>query len=232
MAGTQFDHRVYVRKGPSDRGLLHVYLEGDGSPWIGGSRISPDPTAKRAYALELMAKDPSTSAYISRPCYQNLEGRAECSPDLWTHRRYSAEVVDSLEAAIRNLEEAIPSQGTVLIGYSGGGVLAMLLAERLESTRAVITIAANLDVDAWTSLHGYSPLTGSMNPAEREPLRSDIRQLHLAGGLDSRVPPEIVEAAATLQVDPEIRVYESFDHTCCWVDLWPEILDYASVWVD
>ena len=39
----------------------------------------------------------------------------------------------------------------VLIGYSGGGALAMLLAERIR-VRAVITVAANLDISEMDKL--------------------------------------------------------------------------------
>ena len=46
------------------------------------------------------------------------------------------------------------------VGYSGGGVLAVLIAERLDNVAGVITVGANLDTDAWTEHHGYLPLTG------------------------------------------------------------------------
>ena len=38
----------------------------------------------------------------------------------------------------------------------------MLIAERLENVTAVVTIAANLDTDAWTEHHKYLPMSQSL----------------------------------------------------------------------
>jgi dienelactone hydrolase len=224
VEGTEFGHVIYQSADSSTAGPLHIYLEGDGSPWIGETRISSDPTPRRAYALELMALDSRSSAYIGRPCYHGEQKEEPCNPGLWTHQRYSPQVVDSLEATIRSVAAERSDPGLILIGFSGGGVLAMLLADRLQNTRAIVTIASNLDIDAWTELHDYSPLTDSLNPARQPPLPTAIRQFHLAGGRDTRVPPEIIEPAAGLQPDSQYRMYPEFDHTCCWTEIWREIL--------
>ena len=224
VQGTEFGHVIYQSADSSTAGPLHVYLEGDGTPWIGETRISSDPTPRRAYALELMALDSQPSAYIGRPCYHGEQKEEPCKPGLWTHQRYSSQVVDSLEATIRSVATERSDPGLILIGFSGGGVLAMLLADRLQDTRAVVTIASNLDIDAWTELHDYSPLTDSLNPTRQPPLPTAIRQFHLAGGKDTRVPPEIIEPTAGLQPDSQYRMYPDFDHTCCWTEIWPEIL--------
>lgn len=228
VEGPRFEHVVYADISAESVQPLHIYLEGDGRPWIGEHRVALDPTPHRAYALELMALDGYDRIYLSRPCYHELNTSTFCNPLLWTSERYSTEVVDSLEIAIRELVEDQPQRPLTLIGYSGGGVLAMLLAERLEATRAVITIAANLDIDSWTEVHGYSPLTGSINPARQPPLPGRIRQLHLAGAADERVPSAIIEAVATRQRNSEFRVYSGFDHTCCWLDIWSAVLSELS----
>ena len=228
ITGTDFDHVIYESRASNTRGPLHLYLEGDGSPWLDETRVSSDPTPRRAYALELMALDPQKSVYVGRPCYHGEQNADPCSPTLWTHQRYSPQIVDSLEAVIRKVSASTSQRGLVLIGYSGGGVLAMLLAARLEEARAVVTIAANLDVDAWTELHGYSPLTDSSNPARRPPLPAAIRQFHLAGGNDIRVPPPIIESVAEAQPGSEYLLYPQFDHTCCWPEIWPQFLAEIS----
>ena len=228
IEGTEFEHVVYESQESGVEGPLHIYLEGDGSPWIKETRVAADPTPRRAYALELMALDPSASAYIGRPCYHGQEGAQPCDPLLWTHKRYSKPVVDSMESVIRQIAAGKAQQELVLVGYSGGGVLAMLLAERLEATRSVVTIAANLDIDAWTDLHGYSPLADSLNPARRPPLPPFIHQFHLAGGRDERVPAQIIESVADLQPGSELLLYPEFDHTCCWLEIWPEVLDQIA----
>lgn len=224
VEGSGFEHVVYEKPGNNGGSSLHVYLEGDGLPWLSDTRISSDPTPRRAYALELMALDSAPSLYVGRPCYYGTQSSNACSTTLWTDQRYSAAVVESMEAAIRKIAATKPERGLVLIGYSGGGVLAMLLAERLAETEVVVTIAANLDVDAWCELHGFSPLAGSLNPASRGPLPRTIQQIHLAGEKDGQVPPEIVASVVAVQPASEYLLYPGFDHTCCWLEIWPQVL--------
>jgi hypothetical protein len=96
----------------------------------------------------------------------------------------------------------------------------MLLAERFERTRGVITIAGNLDIERWVAWHGYTPLKGSLNPASRPPLGPDIAQLHLAGGVDRNVPAELIRPMVSRQPCSEFVVNKSFDHSCCWQTNW------------
>lgn len=214
VRGERFLHRVEVNDA-ADKRELHVYIEGDGTPWVRRTRIAGDPTPREPLALRLMEQDRAFSAYVGRPCYWGLARSENCEPRLWTSARYSREVVDSMRAVIRGLLDEHGSRQLVLIGHSGGGTLAMLLAPRFEETTAVITIAANLDVDAWTSLHRYLPLHESLNPMELPPLPPRIRQMHLAGGKDDNVPPRLIANAI---------VFPHFDHHCCWVREWPRIL--------
>jgi len=224
VRGTDFHHRVYRKKGKSnDTGPLHVYLEGDGLPWATPFRVAKDPHPRRPLAFELMRRDPAAAVYLGRPCYTRLETSDPCSAKLWTDERYSERVVASLEAALRRAHNPVPP--LVLIGYSGGGVLAMLLAERLETTVAVVTLAANLDVASWADLHGFTPLTGSLDPASRPPLRNSIRQWHLIGGRDTKVPPAITRHVAERQGSAEVVHYPELDHSCCWTDVWIEFLE-------
>jgi len=210
-----FVHHVVVQPA-ANREELHVYIEGDGTPFIRGTQVAGDPTPKKPVALKLMRRDPAFSVYIGRPCYWGLADSKECEPSLWTNRRYSPEVVDSMRAEIRRVLDAHGATRLVLIGHSGGGTLAMLLAPYFEETTAVITVAANLDVDAWADLHGYTRLDGSLNPATQPPLPSHIRQIHLAGGRDRNVPPRLI---------PNAIVYPRFTHTRGWEREWPKILE-------
>lgn len=223
IRGTEFHHRVYRQAGNGgDIEPLHVYLEGDGLPWATPTRVARDPHPRRPLAFELMRRDPATALYLGRPCYARLAAPDPCPASLWTDERYSERIVASLEAALRSLAE--PLRPLVLIGYSGGGVLAMLLAERLETTVTVVTLAANLDVAAWTTHHGFTPLTGSLDPAKRPPLRNSIRQWHLVGDRDINVPPAITRSVAERQENAEVVHYPDLDHACCWTDVWTDFL--------
>ena len=111
----------------------------------------------------------------------------------------------------------------VLFGHSGGGTLATLLATRLPATRALVTIAPNLNVSAWTALHRYTPLNGSLDPAQTREFPQGIFQVHWLGSADKNIPPNLLLA---LELEPDVsegglRVREGFDHTCCWSEIWP-----------
>ena len=226
IAGTDFRHVLYTHLPDSPVDTVHVYLGGDGSPWNGRYRVNTDPTPRNPVALKLMAADPSPSVYLGRPCYHGFAGQPPCTPADWTGARYSEAVVGSLFAALETLIQQYKINNIILIGYSGGGTLAMLLARRLEQTRAVITVAGNLDTDGWTALHGYTPLYLSMNPKTEPALPGGIFQLHLSGELDKVIPPSLTRSAidSSNVRNVKFEIIEGFDHACCWVEHWPEIL--------
>lgn len=232
VEGLDYRHVVFRNAADGGEGILHVYLEGDGVPWLTPYRIAADPTPRDPLALELMALDSAPSLYLGRPCYHGQAEHPPCHPLLWTARRYGPEVVDSMATALRKILGRAHYDGLVLIGYSGGGTLAMLLAERLPETQAVVTIAGNLDPPHWAELHGYSPLPGSLNPVARPPLRSDIAQLHFAGGRDGNVPANLIHFVVSQQHCAKFIIINTFDHICCWRGEWSRILSQWHSVVD
>ncbi len=224
IEGRGYAHAIYARAPAATGESLHVYLEGDGSPWMDETRVAEDPTPSEPVALGLLRADPSPAVLVGRPCYHGLESASRCDPRMWTSARYSEAVVASMAGAVQRVAARYRARRLVLIGYSGGGTLAMLLAERLANVRALITIAGNLDTDAWTQLHGYTSLTASLNPARRAPLPASIAQLHLAGGRDRNVPAALIEPVVRRQARAQLRVYGDADHGCCWTRLWPQVL--------
>lgn len=224
LLGTEFLHVVYLKKAERPASTLHVYLEGDGSPWRRLDEVAPDPTPRRAVMLALMARDPAAAVYLGRPCYFGLARTPPCSPLLWTHERYSERVVQSMAAALSRLVDNPRQEGLVFLGHSGGGTLAMLLAERFEDTRAVVTLGGNLDTDAWTALHGYSPLIGSLNPRFRPALDKRIVQRHYVGSRDTDVPPGLLRRFTATRPEAELVQMSDMEHGCCWEAVWPDIL--------
>jgi dienelactone hydrolase len=112
----------------------------------------------------------------------------------------------------------------VLVGYSGGGAISVLTAPLVPAACGVVTIAADLDIDAWTGWHHYLPLKGSLNPAAQAPLDAHIGQWHLIGDRDSNVPPLLNRRYLERIPVDHLWHYSTFDHTCCWVEQWPAIL--------
>ncbi len=225
VAGAGFTHAVYRAPRIAAGKRLHVYLEGDGTPWIDGRYAAVDPTPRAPVALKLMARDPQAAMLLGRPCYHGHYADAGCGPALWTDARYSETVVASMAAALSVARP--PGARLTLIGHSGGGALAMLLAERVAGVDTVVTLAGNLDVAAWARGHGYAPLSASLDPSARAPLPPHIRQIHFAGERDREVPPQLVGAAARRQPGARFEVRPKLDHACCWLHEWPELL--ASV---
>lgn len=209
---------------------LHVYIEGDGRPWWTRRQVARDPTRGELVALSLMALDSRPSLYLGRPCYFNLDDPA-CAPEWWTQKRYAQEVRQSLSAVIDHYADQFDS--ICVVGFSGGGSLAMLLANYRNDIKCVVTIASNLNTEEWAQHHSYSPLHGSINPATLS-YDNNIRQLHLAGGKDKAVPAQLiakfVDQLKTQQAEGSryqlihYQVYKEFSHRCCWKKIWPEVL--------
>jgi len=210
---------------PDDaRPVLHVYLEGDGLPWMYRVIVTPDPTPRRPLMLGLMSLDEAPAVYIGRPCYNGTSRDAGCDDALWTSARYSDRIVDSMAEAIRALAERHDYPVFRLFGHSGGGTLALLLAARLSGALDVVTIAGNLDTDAWTVHHGYSPLRDSLNPATEPELAARVTQWHLLGGGDRVVPPALVRPYIERAARATGVEFPSFTHGCCWSRVWPGVL--------
>jgi pimeloyl-ACP methyl ester carboxylesterase len=224
LQGTPFVHVAYFRELPPESALW-VFFDGDGRPWIrGGSDRSTDPTPRHPLGLDLAIATPGSVLYVGRPCHFTAREDRACESDQWTTARYGERVVASLSGVVERFAADHGYRRIILVGYSGGGSLAALVAARVPRTIAVITVSANLDIDRWTALHGYSPLTGSLNPANQAPLRSDIRQIHLAGDLDQNVPPTLIQGYVDHLPPGSVWRYSGFDHVCCWVAEWPRIL--------
>lgn len=223
MAG-KFTLIYYDRPGEQEGDSLHVYIGGDGVPWQNKIFVTQDPGPYHPLVLRLMKQDRKPSIYLGRPCYQGQAKHLPCQPAYWTSARYSEDVVRSMSMALNELLKKYHYQKLVLIGYSGGGTLAVLLAPRVPQTQAVVTIAGNLDTNAWTDYHQYSALTESLNPAREAPLSPDIMQVHLQGGKDKNIPAELGTQYLEKQIHARRLHYEHADHSCCWQRYWPDVL--------
>jgi hypothetical protein len=195
---------------------LHVYLDGDGRPWVNGRAPSRDPTPANPLALRLMAADVSDAVYVGRPCYFEMHREPACGPQLWTFARYSEEVISSMVLAVNRLSSAGGHLEVVLIGYSGGGALARLIAPEINNLVGILTVSANLDTEVWSAGHGYLPLVSSMNPADASPLPENILHVAVVGERDRVVPSTVVDAYIAAGHRAEVWRYADADHACCW----------------
>lgn len=176
---------------------LNIYIEGDGLAWLSVSTPSPNPTPVHPVALALAAQDPGCSVvYLGRPGQYDRDGVVE--PRYWLAARFAPEVVAAYAELVAAQAAARRASRVHLVGYSGGGAIAALVAADLRRRGAPFgltlrTVAGNLDTLAWARGRRLSPLSASLNPADAVDQLKHVPQLHLLGRRDRQVPPRYVQ---------------------------------------
>jgi hypothetical protein len=169
---------------------LTVYIEGDGFAWLSRYRPSADPTPKNPIALQLAALDKSANvAYLARPCqYVRLRDEKLCGVPYWTQKRFSKEVIVAVSESIDILASRAKANRIHLVGYSGGGAVAALLASRRKDIVSLRTVAGYMDHVSLNRRINVSPLKGSLDPIRAAPYLKSIPQIHYTGNKDERIP--------------------------------------------
>ena len=216
-----------VAAGPDTPRLLDqlfVYIEGDGRAWVTPSRASDDPTPVDPIALKLAMAHPSGEAvWIARPCQYQGAGTPTCGSEWWTRARFAPAVIEAMDTALDVMKARHGAKRLVLVGYSGGGAVAALLAARRKDVERLVTVAGNLDHRAWTHHHAISPLVASLDARDLIPDLRGLQQVHIAGSRDRIIPAAIVQNFSE-RIGPNARfVVMDADHQCCWVDDWARL---------
>ncbi|WP_211320575.1 alpha/beta hydrolase [Mangrovibacter plantisponsor] len=172
---------------------LTIYIEGDGLAWISRYQPSSDPTPKNPVALRLAALDPGNNVvYIARPCqYIGVGSNPACQIPYWTSKRFSADVINAMSEAIDKVKQSTSATKIQLVGYSGGGTVAALLAEQRKDVLSLRTVAGYLDIEYVNQLHHVSPMPDSLNPADDAGKLALTPQIHFSGALDTLITPEV-----------------------------------------
>ncbi len=226
---------AFVRMSRADAPLV-VYIEGDGLAWISRSQPSLDPTPREATGLALAAADPSPNvAYLARPCqFTPMEQNPRCGIPYWTGKRFAPEVVDSLDAAVAQLAARVPGQKVELVGYSGGGALAVLVAARRTDVASIRTVAGNLDSEFVNRLHHVSAMPASDNPIDFASRVATVAQVHFSGADDTIVPPEVAARfiSKTGRRCATARTIPGIAHDGDWSRAWPALLSVVPACAD
>lgn len=221
----QHPMKVWYRISDPSQPLV-VYFEGDGRAFISRTQPSSDPTPTRSLVKAVMVHDKSPNLmYIPRPC-QYVMGK-NCSVNDWTLGRYSKEMVDASYEALVEIGKANNIQTYRLVGYSGGGAIALLVAARMPDRIVDIrTLAGNLDTDAFTKVHKTTPLFNSINPADYFKAVSKVPQHHYVGTADKIVPPVVIQSYTGRSPDAEhiqVTTLPNVDHGASWINAWKNI---------
>ncbi len=220
----QFDLFGFSKK-ETDPGDPIVYIEGDGFAWIDRYTISSNPTPRNPLALKLAVKETSFPVfYLARPCqYVDLKSQPNCKNAYWTNARFAPEVVESFNQALTFIKKKVENDGFHLVGFSGGGAIATLLAAKRTDIKSIRTVAGNLDHTSLNAYRKVSPLTGSLNPMD---IARDIRhipQVHFSGGKDKVIPQWVAANFAGAAKDSaciRTQVVSGAEHMDGWEKAW------------
>lgn len=140
---------------------IHIYIEGDGNSFDAHGHPTFDPTPRGTFMRDLASHDSSPNViYMARPC--QFIKTPTCSRTDWTTGRFSAEIIDSVADAIKQVAGNVP---VILIGYSGGAMISGLVIQNNPdlTVEKWITIAGVLNHAEWTSYFKDAPLSVSLN---------------------------------------------------------------------
>jgi len=210
-------------------GPLTVYIEGDGRAWKSKRRLSKDPTPRSTLVFDLATMDPGENiVYMARPCqYTPKEDEPLYDPVYWSSKRFSEPVIVSADQVIEYFKDRTGAEDIHLIGYSGGGAVAVLVAARRDDIASIRTIAGNLDHVAVNRHNKASQLKGSLNPIDFAEKVSSIPQNHFAGDKDNIVPSFIADGFIDRMPDGNLAKkieVKGCTHHKGWKDKWPTLL--------
>ena len=208
IESTPFRLRAMMPDDLKESEVLTVMIEGDGLAWVSRTRPSSDPTPTHPVALSIAQALPNT-VYLARPC-QYVWSEA-CSEFFWTEGRFHPLVIQSMQEAIEYLKNSYHAKRLRLMGYSGGGVIAGLLAARLPrgSVEEWVSIASPISWEPWVAYHRVSILRGSLSLEPDVPILLNMPQRHYVGTKDTIVPASVQEVWRTyMRNNPEARWYE------------------------
>lgn len=184
---------------------LNIFIEGDGKPGV---------------ALRLAQNIGGNSVYLGRPCQYMIGNRLNsCNKALWTSHRYSRSVINSMSRAITAMKLRFGADKVRLVGFSGGGTVATIIAALRHDVDLLVTVAGNLDHKRWTDFNEIDPLDGSLNPVDYSKALESVPQIHLIGERDHVVPGSVLTSyLSRLKSLDNVQSYilVGADHTCCW----------------
>lgn len=215
-----FRHQIFFFEGERSSNTLTIFIEGDGRPWIDQIHVARDPTQSQLLMLELARLSSTDVLYLGRPCYHGVKDEM-CHYRFWTSHRYSPEVVASMVQLAGQRLEAGSYQKLILVGHSGGGALASLMACSFSVPTLLVTLSANLDTEAWARHHDWTPLQGSLNPATASLQCPWVTHHHFQGGEDENTPPWTNDRYF-LRHDTQPDVIPDAGHND-WAAFWPLI---------
>lgn len=219
--------RVHKKGGPAT-----IYIEGDGLAWVSRHEPSMDPTPDYPVALHLATRDLSDNViYMARPCQYSkmLDDTKPCPVEYWTSRRFSVEAMQSMNTVLDKLKDRYGFTGYNLVGFSGGGAVATLLAAKRHDILSIRTVGGNLDTALVNENNHVSQMPAdTLNPKDFAKDVANIPQHHFVGEWDKVVGENVYNsyrAAMGPSTCTRMSVVGEVDHVDGWVNRWPSLLN-------
>ena len=215
-----------LKNTPGKNTDLVVYIEGDGAALTSARKIAYDPSPSQAQGYELAILDPAPRVlYLARIGQFQPNQTGPLYQKYWAEERFSLDAIEAANEAINQAKVQTASTSIHLIGFSGGGGIATILAERRDDVKSLVTVAGLLDINWWVTTFAYKPLNGSLNPADRAAMISTLPQIHFNGKADKVIPPEMATQFKQKTDFLDFRIITlPNDHYTGWTKIWPKIL--------
>lgn len=199
-----------------------IYIEGDG----GSKEPSYFPTPEYPLGFYLAKKDDADLViYIARPC-QYVQNK-HCQETFWMDKRFSKETILSIDQALDQLKEQYQFSKIELIGFSGGGAMAVYLASLRDDVVSLRTVAGALDLDYIQNHYGIHFDEETINPMSLAEAIAHIPQIHFYGAKDQIIPEQSVYnffKAQRQTKNSQITVVPNAKHIIGWEIVWPDLL--------
>lgn len=218
-----------------------LYIDGDGPLWLMGEQviyepaISTNPTPVNPVALHLSTHDSAPNRfYVGRPCHYLGGNRPtekhDCPDRLWRDDRYGPEAIETINAVIDDIKKRYGITTFELVGYGGGGVIALALTLHRQDVTSVRTVAAPLDHAILTESHEIPPFAGSVNATEFAARVAHVPQMHFYGHLEEEIPYEAMfdsyaAAAGKTQCLQFVKIKRASEYKG-FVRNWPKFLQF------
>ena len=219
--------KAYLRERPSQdpatlAKTMTIYIEGDGASRLFKTIPPRNPTPSQSLVAAMAAEDQNQFVmYLARPCqFIAVQTLKECDESMWTDGRFSTQVIAMSNQAIDRALLNVPTVRLNLVGHSGGGTLAALIAAQRSDVNCLVTMASPLDITAWARALLIAPLTRSQNPAKPNANLQQIRQTHYLGEDDLIVTKESIGEYRNFPRDAQFMTISGFDHRRYWLEQW------------
>jgi hypothetical protein len=206
---------------PNNCKNINIYIEGDGLSYIYGS-VSDNPTPINPVGLKLFLKDTNRcKIYLSRP-YQFINNK-KANKRLWSELRYSNLTVNFYINVLNEIKRKYNDKSFTLIGYSGGGTIAALIASKRNDIKKLILIASNLDLKKWYEIHYLKPSKYDLNPADFSKRLEKIKQIIIIGQNDKNVNYKVIKSYLSHfknKKNIKVLIIQNMKHNDKWDEFW------------